>query len=166
MGQDLKIACRIVVAMFVAAELLSMSGVIPAPHRMLINQFTTGIGGYEWWGMFCAVLYVFSRPPRRELFAVAAGTIALVTLFALSLRRSEAGYLAADWVIFAAVGAGAASLIAWLVRIRRGVGDIRRIKHARDEHYSGKKDDNNNDSDDDCFFHNDIPIVRRTLVCR
>ena len=91
---------------------------------MLINQFTTGIGGYEWWGMFCAVLYVFSRPPRRELFAVAAGTIALVTLFALSLRRSEAGYLAADWVIFAAVGAGAASLIAWLVRIRRGVGDV------------------------------------------
>ena len=124
MGRDLRIAYRIVVAMLAAAEVLSFSGVIAAPHRILFNQFTTGIGGFEWFGMFCAVLYAFARPPRRELYAVVTGAMALAALAALVLSRPGGEYLTADWVIFAAVGAGAAVLIALLLRIGRGSGDV------------------------------------------
>ena len=121
MSQDLRLAYRIVLAMLIAAEALALTGALPAPHRLWLEEL--GIANIGTYAVFVVVLYAFSRPAWVEARKVLAGGSVLAAAVVFAGYALGSAHVLQDWIFVAANGFGVAALVALIARLRRRTGD-------------------------------------------
>jgi spermidine synthase len=120
MVSDLRIALWIGLGLLGLTEVLALTGIAQSPFARLLGIYASPHAVFVMgeFAVVFSILYLCSRPPRREITIAGAGGVLMAGIF-LALRPQETARPVSD-MVYLLIGAFALSVLAMLVaRVRR-----------------------------------------------